>query len=151
VENAESIFRYTHGMDFTQFEQDRKTDAVERCLQRTTEAVIRLGDQAEVLIPEVPWHRIRGFGNRLRHNYDSIEEDRLFDIGRRCRAESSFELSQPFARIRRLVQPPLRASHSAKPGATAINRQHRTGPREPSIVDWLGLTRYSPSCTESSP
>ena len=57
-------------------------DAVERCLQRITEAVIRLGDQAEILIPEVPWHRVRGFGNRLRHNYDSIEEDRLFDIDR---------------------------------------------------------------------
>ena len=81
VENAESIFRYTEGMDFARFEEDRKTyDAVERCLQRITEAVIRLGDQAEDLIPEVPWQRIRGFGNRLRHNYDSIEEDRLFDI-----------------------------------------------------------------------
>ncbi len=77
VENAESIFRYTEGMDFAQFEEDRKTyDAVERCLQRITEAVIRLGDQAEILIPEVPWHRVRGFGNRLRHNYDSIEENR---------------------------------------------------------------------------
>ena len=83
VENAESIFRYTEGMDFGQFEEDRKTnDAVERCLQRIPEVVTRLGDQAEVLIPKVPWHRVRGFGNRLRHNYDSIEEDRLFDIVR---------------------------------------------------------------------
>ncbi len=70
-------------MDFTGFEEDRKTyDAVERCLQRITEAVIRLGDQAEALIPEVPWQRIRGFGNRLRHEYDGIEEDRLFEIVR---------------------------------------------------------------------
>lgn len=81
IENAEAIARYTEGMTLTQFEEDRRTyDAVERCLQRITEAVIRLGDQAEELMPGQPWQRIRGFGNRLRHNYDSIEEDRLFEI-----------------------------------------------------------------------
>lgn len=81
IENAEAIARYTEGMPFTQFEEDRRTyDAVERCLRRITEAVIRLGDKAEELMPGQPWQRIRGFGNRLRHNYDSIEEDRLFEI-----------------------------------------------------------------------
>lgn len=68
-------------MDFRHFVEDRRTyDAVERCLQRITEAVIRLEDQAEELMPGQPWQKIRGFGNRLRHNYDSIEEDRLFDV-----------------------------------------------------------------------
>lgn len=83
IENAQAIFRYTEGMDLGQFEDDRKTyDASERCLQRITEAVIRLGDDAPLLLPGQPLQRIRGFGNRLRHNYDSIEEDRLFDIVR---------------------------------------------------------------------
>lgn len=83
IENAQSIFRYTEGMDLGQFEDDRKTyDAVERCLQRITEAVIRLGDDAALLLPGQPLQRIRGFGNRLRHDYDNIEEDRLFDIVR---------------------------------------------------------------------
>ena len=81
VENAAAIARYTEGMELAQFVEDRKTyDAVERCLQRITEAVIRLGNQAEELMPGQPWQSIRGFGNRLRHNYDSIEEDRLFEI-----------------------------------------------------------------------
>ena len=31
-------------------------------------------------MPGQPGQRIRGFGNRLRHNYDSIEEDRVFEI-----------------------------------------------------------------------
>lgn len=83
IENAHSIFRYTEGMDLSGFEQDRKTyDAVERCLQRISEAVIRIGDDAAALLPDQPLHRIRGFGNRLRHNYDSIEEDIIFDIVR---------------------------------------------------------------------
>jgi uncharacterized protein with HEPN domain len=33
-------------------------------------------------MPDQPWRRIRGLGNRLRHDYDSIEEDKLFDIVR---------------------------------------------------------------------
>jgi uncharacterized protein with HEPN domain len=81
IENAEAIARYTEGMSLAQFQDDRKTyDAVERCLQRITEAVARLGPQAEQLMPGQPWPSIRGFGNRLRHEYDVIEEDRLFEI-----------------------------------------------------------------------
>jgi uncharacterized protein with HEPN domain len=83
IDNAQAVFRYTEGMDLTAFEEDRKTyDAVERCLQRITEAVMRLGEQAPALMPDQPWRRIRGLGNRLRHDYDSIEEDKLFDIVR---------------------------------------------------------------------
>ena len=68
IENARSVFRYTEGMDLRKFEEDRKTyDAVERCLQRISEAVIRLGDDAPALLPDQPLDRIRGFGNRLRH------------------------------------------------------------------------------------
>lgn len=83
IENARSVFHYTEGMDLSEFEEDRKTyDAVERCLQRISEAVIRLADDAPELLPNQPLHRIRGFGNRLRHNYDNIEEDIIFDIVR---------------------------------------------------------------------
>ncbi len=47
-------------------------DAVERCLERVCEAVHRLGDQAEHLMPGQPWGDIRGMRNRLRHAYDRI-------------------------------------------------------------------------------
>ena len=41
VENIDRIWRYTDGLDFPAFVGDPKTvDAVERCLQRITEAVI---------------------------------------------------------------------------------------------------------------
>lgn len=45
-------------------------DAVERCLERISEAATKLGPTAETLCPEVPWRNIRGLGNILRHEYD---------------------------------------------------------------------------------
>ena len=78
IENAKAIQRYTAGMDVTAFEEDDKThDAVERCLERITEAAAKLGDLAPALMPGQPWQKIRAFGNRLRHEYDDIRQDRL--------------------------------------------------------------------------
>jgi len=61
-------------MDRAAFEADGKTrDAVERCVERICEAVHRLGDRAEALMPGHPWGDIRGTGNRLRHAYDRVD------------------------------------------------------------------------------
>ena len=81
VENVRAIQRYTAGMDETSFGEDSKTyDAVERCLERISEAASKLGDLAPALVPGQPWQEIRALGNRLRHEYDAIREDRLWDI-----------------------------------------------------------------------
>jgi uncharacterized protein with HEPN domain len=52
----------------------------ERCLERISEAAAKLGDLAPSLVPGQPWQEIRSLGNRLRHEYDLIREDRLWDI-----------------------------------------------------------------------
>jgi uncharacterized protein with HEPN domain len=58
-------------MDVTAFEKDKKTyDAVERCLERISEAAAKLGDLAPALMPDQPWQEIRALGNRLRHEYE---------------------------------------------------------------------------------
>jgi uncharacterized protein with HEPN domain len=81
IENAQVILGYTTGMDLKAFADDRKTyDAVERCLERISEAAGKLGDEAAALAPDQPWTKITALGNRLRHEYDSIREDRLWDI-----------------------------------------------------------------------
>jgi uncharacterized protein with HEPN domain len=54
--------------------------AVERCLERISEAAAKLGDVALHLMPDQPWQKIRAFGNVLRHGYDDIREDKLFEI-----------------------------------------------------------------------
>ena len=47
-------------------------DAVERCLQRISEAARKLDRIAEELMPDFPWHSVRGIGNHLRHDYDNL-------------------------------------------------------------------------------
>ncbi len=46
VENIARIESHVAGMDFAAFAADEKTiDAVERCIQRITEAVIKIGPE----------------------------------------------------------------------------------------------------------
>jgi uncharacterized protein with HEPN domain len=67
-------------MDFDAFRQDPKTiSAVERKLQLISEAAGRLGEQAEVLCPGLPWRNIRGIGNWLRHEYDRVDIDTIWN------------------------------------------------------------------------
>jgi len=67
-------------MDLEAFREDLKTiAAVERKLQIISEAAIRLGDQAVVLCPGLPWHNIRGIGNWLRHQYDRVDIETVWN------------------------------------------------------------------------
>jgi uncharacterized protein with HEPN domain len=56
-------------------EFDEKTrDAVERCLERISEAAKKLGSAVEEAQPNIPWRNIRGLGNVLRHDYDAVDD-----------------------------------------------------------------------------
>lgn len=83
IDNAQAIFHYTEGMTLEDFEHNQLVyDAVERCLERICEAIVKLGEQAPVLIPDQPWYKFKAFGNLLRHAYDTVDEKQLFDIVR---------------------------------------------------------------------
>lgn len=70
-------------MDRDDFERDGRTrDAVERCLERMCEAAHRLGNQADELMPGHPWNDIRGMGNRLRHAYDRVNNEIVWNTVR---------------------------------------------------------------------
>ncbi len=75
VDNADRITAYATGLDLTGFAADSRTiDACERCLERIVEAVVKLGpEQFAVIAPDVPFQRVRGLGNVLRHAYDDID------------------------------------------------------------------------------
>ena len=79
--NIASIEAYTAGMNLAAFSADQKTrDAVERCLSRISEAVVKLGDLPEKMEPDQPWGNIRGYGNRLRHAYDGVDPAEVMGI-----------------------------------------------------------------------
>ena len=74
AEAVSLIEQFTARMDFEAFREDPKTvAAVERKLLVISEAAIRLGGEAEARCPGLAWQDIRGIGNWLRHQYESIE------------------------------------------------------------------------------
>ena len=81
VENIDRIESYLEGYDLARFGQDPRTiDAVERCMQRITEAAIKLRPRAAELLPGQDWDAMRSFGNVLRHDYDRIAEALIWEI-----------------------------------------------------------------------
>ena len=48
-------------------------------MESICEAAFRLGEKAAELAPSQPWGDIRGMGNRLRHAYDRIDLDVLWN------------------------------------------------------------------------
>jgi uncharacterized protein with HEPN domain len=84
VANIERIGRHLAGRSFEQFEADQLlVDAVERCLQRITEASIRIGAARMAQIaPDVPFGEVRGLGNILRHDYEKIDLATVWDTVR---------------------------------------------------------------------
>lgn len=74
-ESIDHINEFVAEMDIQAYANDLKTkSAVERQLQILTEAVIRLGDDAERICPGPDWVGFHGMGNILRHGYPSVRE-----------------------------------------------------------------------------
>lgn len=90
VTNCERIARHTAGMSREAYFADEKTiDAVERCLERISEAAVKLGPELDARYRDAPWKEARGIGNILRHKYDEIVDDLIWasiatDIPRLC-------------------------------------------------------------------
>jgi uncharacterized protein with HEPN domain len=106
IENAERVEGYVAGMDRSAFERDGRTrDAVERCLERICEAAHRLGKRAEELMPGQPWGDIRGMGNRLRHAYDRVSLDIVWNTAQDRLPELAAEARRALARLQGVGQP----------------------------------------------
>jgi uncharacterized protein with HEPN domain len=80
LESIVFIEQFVSGMDLEAYRRDDKTQAaVERKMLIISEAAIRLKDDAEALCPGVPWRDIRGIGNWLRHQYDRVEVETVWN------------------------------------------------------------------------
>jgi uncharacterized protein with HEPN domain len=74
------IEQFVDGMGPEAYRQDEKTQAaVERKMLIISEAAVRLKEDAELLCPGVPWRDIRGSGNWLRHQYDSVDIETIWN------------------------------------------------------------------------
>lgn len=74
LDSAHKILDYTAGQSFEDFTKDSKTvDAVVRNFEIIGEAANRLPDEFKERFPEIDWHRIRGFRNRIVHEYFGVD------------------------------------------------------------------------------
>jgi uncharacterized protein with HEPN domain len=74
LESGNKILLYTDGLNFEEFCQDSKTiDAVIRNFEIIGEAANRLPDNFKDKNSHIDWHRIRGFRNRIVHDYMGID------------------------------------------------------------------------------
>lgn len=74
LDSIDLVESFTSGMSLESFRTDAKTvAATERKLLSISEAAVRFGDEAEKLCPGMRWRDIRGIGNWLRHQYDRVD------------------------------------------------------------------------------
>jgi uncharacterized protein with HEPN domain len=57
--------------------------AIERAIEIVSEAVRHIPEEELLDFPEVPWRNIRAIGNKLRHEYDRLDADIIWDIASR--------------------------------------------------------------------
>lgn len=81
LESCHKILTYTEGITFDEFSKDSKTiDAVIRNFEIIGEAANRLPEEFKSQNEFVDWHRIRGFRNRIVHDYMGIDYGIVWEI-----------------------------------------------------------------------
>ena len=81
IESANKILDYTNNLSFEEFSKDGKTiDAVIRNFEIIGEAANRLSEDFKDEHSNIDWHRIRGFRNRIVHDYFGIDYSIVWEI-----------------------------------------------------------------------
>jgi len=92
----EHIRRKLEDISFADFEGDLdRRRIVERCFEIISEASRRLPADLKDRHPDIPWKKVAGIGNILRHDYENVIPDALWKftrndlapLERTCRAE----------------------------------------------------------------
>jgi uncharacterized protein with HEPN domain len=81
LESSRKIKKYTNGLSLEDFLEDDKTiDAVVRNFEIIGEAANRIDDDFRIKNPSIEWKRIRGFRNRIVHDYFGIDYEIVWNI-----------------------------------------------------------------------
>jgi hypothetical protein len=94
-EAAEKILKYTKGLSFEEFLTDDKTiDAVVRNFEIIGEASLRIDEDFRLENPQIEWKKLRGFRNRIVHDYFGIDYEIVWSILSEDLEELIFQLEQ---------------------------------------------------------
>ena len=78
-DNIARATRFVDGFDLDAFLADDKTFyAATRCLEIISEASRRLPSTFKERFPEIPWKDVAGSGSIYRHNYEDVQERRIW-------------------------------------------------------------------------
>ena len=78
-DNIARAMRFIDGFDLDAFLADDKTFyAAPRCLEIISEASRRLPPAFKERFPEIPWKQVAGSGSIYRHNYENVQELRIW-------------------------------------------------------------------------
>jgi uncharacterized protein with HEPN domain len=81
VEAIERIQHVLDGVALETFEQDwEKRWLVERGIEIISEASRYLTEDIKTRQPQIPWSKVAGIGNILRHGYDHVAPDVLWKL-----------------------------------------------------------------------
>ena len=81
LDSANKIIKYTHLLSFDDFiNNDITIDAVVRNFEIIGEASNRLPDEIKDQYPSIDWFKIRGFRNRIVHDYFGIDYKIVWNI-----------------------------------------------------------------------
>jgi uncharacterized protein with HEPN domain len=73
------VLRFVDCLDLDGFVADDKTFyAATRCLEIISEATRRLSPAFKARFPEIPWKDAAGSGSIYRHNYENVQERRVW-------------------------------------------------------------------------
>jgi uncharacterized protein with HEPN domain len=83
IEAIELIRSEMADVSLAAFEHDRrKRWLVERGIEIISEASRRLSNELKTRHPEIPWPKVAGIGNVLRHEYEDVAHDVLWHVVR---------------------------------------------------------------------
>ena len=81
IEAVELIRNEVAGVTLQSLESDiRKRWLVERGIEIISEASRHLSDELKARHPEIPWPKVAGIGNVLRHDYEHVAHDVLWHV-----------------------------------------------------------------------
>lgn len=81
IESGNKILLYTKDISYDEFIADNKTvDAVVRNFEIIGEAANRLPDDFKDEHPDIDWYKIKGFRNRIVHDYFGIDYSIVWQI-----------------------------------------------------------------------
>jgi uncharacterized protein with HEPN domain len=138
VEAIGRIHRVLDGVPLEAFEQDwEKRWLVERGIEIISEASRHLTEEIKARQAEIPWSKIAGIGNVLRHAYDHIAPDVLWKLAR-----------DDLPALEKVLPRRTRCGRAARTSTVAVNVPRRAD--RVTLIFWDGTCAYLPKGSNMS-